>query len=516
MDLVLLAARLVLAAVFAVAGVAKLADRDGFRRAVEDFGVPAKLSAVVAIGLPVIELGLAIALISTSFAWWGALGALALLAVFVVVIVVNLARGQHPNCQCFGQLHPAPVGRSTLIRNLVLAAIAGYVVWQGRLDVGASVTAWLFRLSVMEAAGLVALVLVVVVVALEGWLGLNLLRQHGRLLLRIQELERRLNPDGTPSIAEQQQAGQVFGLPVGELAPEFRLPDLDDEIRTLADLRAEGKPVMLLFSDPSCGPCTALLPQIGEWQQRYADRLSVVLVSTGTREENAKKSAAYRIGQVLVQERREVAKAYQSTGTPSAVLISSSGRIASPLAAGADAVKSLIRAAAGGQELFPLLPTQSEHMDQGNGHVRKRLSVGNPAPSFALPDVTGRTVELTSLKGRQSALLFWNPACGFCQQMVPDLAAWERRRPAKAPNLVIVSTGSKEANETLGLRSPILLDPDRETMAAFGANGTPMAVLVNTDGNVGSELAIGKNAILDLINAEGSSELKLVTAGERR
>jgi hypothetical protein len=53
--------------------------------------------------------------------------------------------------------------------------------------------------------------------------------------------------------------------------------------------------------------------------------------------------------------------------------------------------------------------------------------------------------------------------------------------------LVIVSTGSKEANEALGLRSPILLDPDHETMAAFGANGTPMAVLVNTDGNVGSE-----------------------------
>ena len=366
MDLVLLAARLVLAAVFAVAAVAKFADRDGFRRAVEDFGVPAKLSAVVAIILPVVELGVAIALISTSFAWWGAVGALALLAVFTVVIVVNLARGRHPKCQCFGQLHAAPVGRSTLIRNLILAAIAGYVVWQGRLDVGASAIAWLFGLSVMEAAALIALVLVVVMLVLAGWLWLNLMRQHGRLLLRVQELEKRLNLDEAHSISAQLQLNQ------------------------------------------------------------------------------------------------------------------------------------------------------SGHMNHGNGHVAERLSVGDPAPGFVLPDLTGRTVDIADLRGHETALLFWSPACGFCQQMVADLLAWERQRPATAPNLVIVSTGSKASNETLGLRSLVLLDPDSKMMAAFGANGTPMAVLVNADGNIGSDLAVGKNAILDLINAEGSSALNLVTIGERR
>jgi uncharacterized membrane protein YphA (DoxX/SURF4 family)/peroxiredoxin len=345
-DLALLAARLVLAAVFAVAGVAKLADRDGSRRAVEDFGVPAQLSRVVAVVLPVVELAVAIALVSTSFAWWGALGALGLLVVFVVAIVVNLARGRHPNCQCFGQLETAPVGRSTLIRNLVLAAIAGYVVWQGRLDVEASVIVWLFGLSLMEAAGLVGLVLVVVALALEGWIGLHLRRQQRRLSIRIDALEKRLDSGVRPSIARELKAvGPVLGLPVGEVAPEFRLPDLEGEIRTLADLRAEGKPVMLLFSDPSCGPCTALLPQIGQWQDQYANRLSVVLVSAGTRKENVKKSATHGTGQVLVQERREVAEAYESAGTPSAVLISSSGRIASPLAVGEHAIDSLVRRA---------------------------------------------------------------------------------------------------------------------------------------------------------------------------
>jgi uncharacterized membrane protein YphA (DoxX/SURF4 family) len=79
-DLALLAARLVLAAVFAVAGIAKLADRDGFRRAVEDFSVPAPLSRVVAVVLPVVELGVAIALVSTLLPG-GRVAALGLLVV---------------------------------------------------------------------------------------------------------------------------------------------------------------------------------------------------------------------------------------------------------------------------------------------------------------------------------------------------------------------------------------------------------------------------------------------------
>ena len=43
MDAALLVARLLLALVFAVAGVAKLVDRPGARQAIIDFGLPARL-----------------------------------------------------------------------------------------------------------------------------------------------------------------------------------------------------------------------------------------------------------------------------------------------------------------------------------------------------------------------------------------------------------------------------------------------------------------------------------------
>lgn len=65
--------------VFVVAGVSKLADREGSRQAVADFGVPAALAAPFALLLPLAELIVAAALVPAASAWWGAFGALALL-----------------------------------------------------------------------------------------------------------------------------------------------------------------------------------------------------------------------------------------------------------------------------------------------------------------------------------------------------------------------------------------------------------------------------------------------------
>jgi len=102
MDAALLIARLVLAAVFTVAGVAKLLDLQGSRKAVIEFGLPAGLASPLALLLPLAELGVAVALIPASSAWLGALGAMGLLLMFVVGISVNLARGRKPDCHCFG------------------------------------------------------------------------------------------------------------------------------------------------------------------------------------------------------------------------------------------------------------------------------------------------------------------------------------------------------------------------------------------------------------------------------
>lgn len=119
-----LIARLILAAVFAAASVAKLADRTGTKRAVVDFGAPERFAALLALGLPIAELIVAVLVLPGTTAVVGALGALALLLLFSGAIVWNLARGRTPDCHCFGQLHSEPAGRKTLVRNGVLAVLA--------------------------------------------------------------------------------------------------------------------------------------------------------------------------------------------------------------------------------------------------------------------------------------------------------------------------------------------------------------------------------------------------------
>src|SRR6266852_6237708 len=189
MDVVLFIARLLLAAVFIVAGFAKLADLPGSRQALRDFGVPAVLANPFGVLLPLAEIAVAVALIPTASAWWGALGALALLLLFVAAIGYNLARGRTPDCHCFGQLHSAPVGWPRLVRNLVLAAGAGFVVWFGRTNAGASAVDWLGTLTIAQRIELVVGMLVVALLAVEGWALSQMMLQQGRLLLRLEELE---------------------------------------------------------------------------------------------------------------------------------------------------------------------------------------------------------------------------------------------------------------------------------------------------------------------------------------
>src|SRR5215203_1432483 len=189
MHVALLVARVLLVSVFIVAGVTKLADRAGSKKALVDFGVPASLAAPLGVLLPLAELAVASSLIPASTAWWGAVGALVLLLLFVVGISANLARGRKPECHCFGQLHSEPAGWKTLARNGVLAAVAGFVVWWGYDGAGPSAVGWLAGLSGAQIAGLVVGLAVLGVLAAQSLLLLNLIKQNGRLLMRVDALE---------------------------------------------------------------------------------------------------------------------------------------------------------------------------------------------------------------------------------------------------------------------------------------------------------------------------------------
>lgn len=104
-------------------------------------------------------------------------------------------------------------------------------------------------------------------------------------------------------------------------------------------------------------------------------------------------------------------------------------------------------------------------------------------------------------------VVFWNPGCGFCQQMLPDLLEWEARAPENSPRLLLVSAGSEAANRQMGFASPVVLDQQFAVGRAFGASGTPSGIIVDAEGKVASEVAVVAQALLELAEASRSSGL---------
>ncbi len=127
------------------------------------------------------------------------------------------------------------------------------------------------------------------------------------------------------------------------------------------------------------------------------------------------------------------------------------------------------------------------------------LPVASAAPDFELPDLDGKPHKPSQFRGRRVLLIFFNPECGYCRRMVPDLAVLPPG--ADQPLPLIITTGAAEENRALlkGLdASRVLLQAETETADRYQIPGTPMGYLVDDQGKIASELARGAEALLTL------------------
>jgi hypothetical protein len=110
-------AALVLAGVFGWAGVAKFRARETTARTFRAFGLAG--SDALAVGVPVVEIALAVGLVIVP--GWAALGALAVLAGFTTILLRAMAAGVDVGCGCFGTARREPVSFVEIVRNGLLA-----------------------------------------------------------------------------------------------------------------------------------------------------------------------------------------------------------------------------------------------------------------------------------------------------------------------------------------------------------------------------------------------------------
>lgn len=317
-----LLSRVVLCAIFLLAGLTKLAAPDSTREMLAGFGVRSRALTMLALALPAVELGIAVALILPPTAYAGALSAFALLALFTGVIGFNLMRGRQPYCNCFGQISSAPVNSLTLVRNVSLTGVALLVVVAGP-DMATTRLNEVFGISQQAAlawaggAILLAILLFIAVVQVA-------------ILRRLTGLDEG-NVRAGPAFSGPTESG---GLPEGAPAPSFGLVDTRGKFVTLEELLAPGHPLILYFSKPDCPPCAALADEVGRWQRNYAGSFDITRIS-----DRAVEGDEY----ALLQANNEVARAYDCWGTPCAVLVTREGRIGSIAAQGASAIRSLVR-----------------------------------------------------------------------------------------------------------------------------------------------------------------------------
>ena len=134
------------------------------------------------------------------------------------------------------------------------------------------------------------------------------------------------------------------GLSDGTAAPSFNLPSLDGENVSLQQFL--GRRVLLVFSDPSCGPCNSLTPRLERLSRRTPD-IQIIMVSRGDVVVNRKKVAQHGLTFPIVLQRRwEVSRRFGMFATPIAYYIDQKGIIRGNIAVGLEQILRLLVAAA--------------------------------------------------------------------------------------------------------------------------------------------------------------------------
>lgn len=484
MDATILLIRVFLAIVFGVAGVGKLLDLEGSEKALKDFGLPDELAEPLAFMLPGAELLTAFLLLPIATSWYGALASFVLMFVFIVGMLVQMAKGNAPDCHCFGAIHSEPVSKKSVARNAIFAGLALVLIVRGSKGQGLSISDLGNEMLLQLLVGITIIGLFVAIIVFLK----RISAQQAQIIRRIEVIEL-LAGSGDREVARDDAGHPHDSLPVGAVVPDFELPDVNGKVVKFEHLLLNLKPILFFFVSPTCVPCAALLPEIEEWKRELDGRVEFVMISSGTADANVAKFGKDQFGNVLLQKKMEVAELFMAKWTPGAVLVNADGLIASQLAVGDTGIRRLMDS------------VREIDFSAGKVHVASSAEskLGNEIPEFSLSDIDGRPVSSKDLKGKRTLVAFWSTTCPHCDRMAAQLAEWDRTRGAGEPNLILFSKGDADEHRKIGLESPILIDDDYETAAQFGMLGTPSAVLVDENGRIVSETATGAGNIWALI-----------------
>ncbi|GAB3689033.1 thioredoxin-dependent thiol peroxidase [Angustibacter aerolatus] len=132
-----------------------------------------------------------------------------------------------------------------------------------------------------------------------------------------------------------------------------------------------------------------------------------------------------------------------------------------------------------------------------------KLEPGDAAPDFTLVDQDGGSVSLHDLRGRKVIVFFYpaamtpgctKEACDFRDSLVPLQAAGYEVlgiSPDAPPKL-------KQFSDLESLTYPLLSDPDRATLTAYGAYGEKQLYGKTVTGVIRSTVVIDADGVIEV------------------
>lgn len=119
------------------------------------------------------------------------------------------------------------------------------------------------------------------------------------------------------------------------------------------------------------------------------------------------------------------------------------------------------------------------------------IAIGQPAPNFILPTLTGKPISSTDYRGKTLVLNFWASWCPPCRAEMPDLQALHDER-ATTDDLVVLGVNFL-AEDTIeaatafadefALTLPVVTDmPDGSVAERYGVRGLPATFFIDRNG----------------------------------
>ncbi|HSO33819.1 MAG TPA: thioredoxin family protein [Labilithrix sp.] len=143
----------------------------------------------------------------------------------------------------------------------------------------------------------------------------------------------------------------------------------------------------------------------------------------------------------------------------------------------------------------------------------EHAEVGKPAPDFALKDLDGKEVRLSSFKGKTVVLEWFNPGCPFVKaaHTKGSLKDAARRQAKNGVVWLAVNSGApgkqgagleanREGAKTFAMENPILLDEAGTVGRTYGATNTPHVMVVDDKGTL-----VYRGAVDNSPDGEGES-----------